>query len=87
MLLVRHLGGSIFFLVRDGEEAASIAHLRQTYPGHDVEVVQRRTGLLIVKVSKADGAGKPAPSGPELAIVDLAFPVARSSREREASGT
>ncbi len=73
MILVRRQHGAFYFLGREPDDQAALSRLVDGFPGHPVEVVFRRQGLVIARV------GTPVvPSGarPEFAAVDLEVPAA-----------
>lgn len=84
MILVRQTKGSLYFLIREGEDGRSDQNLKDLYPGRPVEVMERRHELMIVRVGPQDEAGNggSAEHRESFAIVglSLAAPPSRSGR-------
>lgn len=62
MILVRRRGGLAYFLAHDREEDGVLVELANRFPGAPVAIVERREGLLLVRVGSAsrhddDGGG------------------------------
>lgn len=73
MLLVRRRSGIAYFLAHDREEDRVLFELAQRFPGSPVAIVERREGLMLLRVGQVPGddAGQPGGPGERFAIVGL----------------
>ncbi len=81
MILVRAMADTLYFLLREPEESAAATTLLDAYPGRRIDVVQKRDGLVLVRVTGGDegteGKAREAAPGPGFAIVGLKLPPRR----------
>lgn len=73
MILVRRRAGLAYFLAHDREEDGVLAELAHRFPGAPVVIVERREGLLLIRVGSASPTRTTGGCGPveRFAIVGL----------------